>query len=82
MDVPITNVFGDALDLDLISHPELLSSSPEIALLVGAAYWNERKLGEAADSGNPARVSRLLMGTVNKNFLSYYNRAMVALNTR
>ena len=74
--------FGDALDLDLISHPELLSSLPEIALLVGAAYWNERKLGEAADSGNPARVSRLLMGTVNKNFLSYYNRAMVALNTR
>ena len=26
--------FGDALDLDLISHPESLSSSPEIALLL------------------------------------------------
>jgi putative chitinase len=74
--------FGDALDLDLISHPESLSSSPEIALLVGAAYWNERKLGEAADFGNPARISRLLIGRVNPKFLSYYERALVALNTR
>ena len=32
--------FGDALDLGLISHPEVVASSPELALLVGTAYWN------------------------------------------
>jgi predicted chitinase len=74
--------FGDALGLDLISHPELLSSSPEMALLVGAAYWNESKLGEVADSGNPRRVSLMISAQVNQNFLSYYKRAIAALNTR
>lgn len=55
---------GEALGLDLISHPELLEQ-PEWATKSAAWFWSTRGLNTLADAGDFERITRRINGGLN-----------------
>lgn len=55
---------GEALDLDLLDHPELLEA-PENAARSAAWFWSAHHLNELADEGDFLLISKRING-VNK----------------
>ena len=52
---------GAALGLDLVNHPELVEQ-PETAALVAGWFWQSNGLNELADSGQFAKITRVING--------------------
>jgi putative chitinase len=52
---------GAALGLDLVNHPELVEQ-PETAALVAGWFWKSNGLNELADSGQFAKITRVING--------------------
>jgi len=52
---------GAALGLDLVNHPELVEQ-PETATLVAGWFWLSNGLNELADSGQFAKITRVING--------------------
>lgn len=55
---------GKALDLDLISHPELLEL-PENAVRAACWFWKANNLTPLADAGNFTKVTEIINGGTN-----------------
>ncbi|MCF5708690.1 glycoside hydrolase family 19 protein, partial [Pseudomonas syringae] len=55
---------GEALALDLISHPELLEQ-PEHAAMSAAWYWSSRGLNSLADKGEFLLITKRINGGTN-----------------
>lgn len=55
---------GEALGLDLISHPELLEQ-PAVAAMSAAWFWGTRGLNGLADAGEFERITRRINGGLN-----------------
>ncbi|MDM0002818.1 hypothetical protein QTI24_29800 [Variovorax sp. J22P240] len=68
--------FGKLLDMDFISKPELMST-PEVAILIGADFWEERGLNKFADAGDISGIQRRVSGGVRglDQLSKYYRRA-------
>ncbi len=52
---------GAALGLDLINHPELVEQ-PDTAAMVAGWFWQSNGLNELADSGQFAKITRIING--------------------
>lgn len=52
---------GAGLGLDLLNHPELVEQ-PETAALVAGWFWQSNGLNELADSGQFAKITRVING--------------------
>ncbi|MGA1296756.1 MAG: glycoside hydrolase family 19 protein, partial [Burkholderiaceae bacterium] len=72
---------GRLIDIDLVSNPEQLASSQEIALLVAAVFWHMNGLNEKVDNGNMSFI-KLMLGSLNGSFERYYSHAIGALSTQ
>jgi putative chitinase len=72
---------GDALGLDLLTHPELLEQ-PLQACLSAGWFWKSRGLNELADVKNFRKITKLINGGYNgyEDRLKYYNIALKVLN--
>ncbi|MBV5305549.1 MAG: glycoside hydrolase family 19 protein [Desulfobulbaceae bacterium] len=55
---------GNALDLDLLSFPDLLTQ-PEYACRSAAWFWQSHGLNELADVGNFERITKRINGGLN-----------------
>lgn len=55
---------GDALNLDLIDHPELLEE-PGNACRSAGWFWSKHGLNELADAGDFERITRRINGGLN-----------------
>jgi len=55
---------GDALGLDLVSHPELLEQ-PDVAARSAGLFWKMHELNEWADRGDTAAITRRINGGIN-----------------
>lgn len=57
---------GRAMALDLINHPEILTTPPN-AVLSACTWWDLRgaKLNPLADAGNVERVTKIINGGLN-----------------
>jgi len=53
-----------ALDIDCLTHPELLETT-ENACLVSGWFWSTRGLNEVADSGDFVHCTRIINGGTN-----------------
>ncbi|WP_122555852.1 glycoside hydrolase family 19 protein [Pseudomonas viridiflava] len=71
---------GEALALDLISHPELLEQ-PEHAAMSAAWYWGSRGLNSLADKGDFLQITRRINGGTNglADRQALYERALKVL---
>ncbi|WP_285359913.1 glycoside hydrolase family 19 protein [Pseudomonas sp. fls2-241-TYG-175] len=71
---------GEALGLDLISHPELLEQ-PEHAAMSAAWYWSSRGLNSLADKGDFLQITRRINGGTNglADRQALYDRALKVL---
>lgn len=71
---------GSALDLDLISHPELLEQ-PESAALSAAWYWSSRGLNALADTGDFTAITQKINGGLTglADRLAFWARAKAVL---
>jgi putative chitinase len=71
---------GSALDLDLLSKPELLEQ-PEYAALSAALYWSSNELNELADAGKLEAITQRINGGQNgaADRLTIYQRALMIL---
>lgn len=71
---------GEALGLDLISHPELLEQ-PEHAAMSAAWYWGSRGLNSLADKGELLLITKRINGGTNglADRQALYDRALEAL---
>ncbi|KPC14248.1 glycoside hydrolase family 19 protein [Pseudomonas syringae group genomosp. 3] len=71
---------GEALGLDLISHPELLEQ-PEHAAMSAAWYWSSRGLNTLADKGDVLQITRRINGGTNglADRQALYDRALKVL---
>ncbi|WP_218511606.1 AAA family ATPase [Variovorax sp. dw_308] len=68
--------FGKLLDMDFISNPELMST-PEVAILIGADFWEEKGLNKFADVGDISTIQRRVSGGLLRldGLSKYYQRA-------
>ncbi len=73
-------VFGKAVDVDLIKNPEL-AATPVIAARTAAWFWKSRGLNELADQDDFKRITRKINGGLNgiKERESIYKRALSVL---
>lgn len=55
---------GEALELDLVNHPEWLEQ-PEYACLSAAWYWHNKGLNQLADEGDFEVITRRINGGLN-----------------
>lgn len=71
---------GAALDLDLITTPEILEQ-PVPACRSAGWYWKSRGLNELADAGDFRRITKLINGGYNgyADRLAFYARAQAVL---
>lgn len=71
---------GQALGLDLLTHPELLEQ-PEHAVESAGWFWSLRKLNDLADRGEFDLITRKVNGGTNGAALrrQYYFRALKVL---
>ena len=73
---------GRAMALDLINHPEILTTPPN-AVLSACTWWDLRgvKLNPLADSGNVERVTKIINGGLNgyTERKQLYDKAMKVL---
>ncbi|MEE4652855.1 glycoside hydrolase family 19 protein [Pseudomonas alliivorans] len=71
---------GEALGLDLISHPELLEQ-PEHAAMSAAWYWGSRGLNSLADKGDFLAITKRINGGTNglADRQALYGRALKVL---
>lgn len=71
---------GAALDLDLITTPEILEQ-PVPACRSAAWFWHSRKLNELADAGDFRQITRRINGGYNgyADRLALYARAQAVL---
>ncbi|MBI6684535.1 glycoside hydrolase family 19 protein [Pseudomonas viridiflava] len=71
---------GEALALDLISHPELLEL-PQHAAMSAAWYWSSRGLNSLADKGNFLLITKRINGGTNglADRQALYERALEVL---
>lgn len=71
---------GDALGVDLISDPTLLSGY-ELAARSAGWYWKTRKLNELADMGDFVRITKRINGGTNglSDRQALYEAALTAL---
>ncbi|WP_122418505.1 glycoside hydrolase family 19 protein [Pseudomonas viridiflava] len=68
---------GEALGLDLVSHPELLEQ-PQHAAMSAAWYWSSRGLNSLADKGDFLLITKRINGGTNglSERLALYGRAL------
>lgn len=57
-------IYGAALGLDLINHPEQVAQ-PEIGILVAALFWHRNGLNALADADDLKRITRKINGGYN-----------------
>lgn len=71
---------GEALSLDLISHPELLEL-PQHAAMSAAWFWSMKELNTLADQGEFVRMTRRINGGLNGQVdrQSLYEKALNVL---
>ena len=71
---------GDALNLDLINHPELLEL-PINASLSAGWYWYTRKLNVLADKPDFTKITKAINGGLNGQVerLAFYQKALSIL---
>lgn len=71
---------GEALDLDLLAHPELLET-PENACRSAAWFWDSRELNQRADLGDFKGITKRINGALNgwQDRLSYLEKAQQVL---
>ncbi|WP_122582055.1 glycoside hydrolase family 19 protein [Pseudomonas viridiflava] len=71
---------GEALGLDLISHPELLEQ-PQHAAMSAAWYWSSRGLNSLADKGDFLLITKRINGGTNglADRQALYERALEVL---
>ncbi|MFJ2714860.1 glycoside hydrolase family 19 protein [Pseudomonas sp. NPDC087346] len=71
---------GDALELDLVNHPEWLEQ-PEYASLSAAWFWHSRGLNRLADEDAFETITRRINGGLNgySERLVFYNLALSVL---
>ena len=71
---------GEALALDLISHPELLEL-PQHAAMSAAWYWSSRGLNSLADKGDFLLITKRINGGTNglADRQALYERALQVL---
>ncbi|WP_122581087.1 glycoside hydrolase family 19 protein [Pseudomonas viridiflava] len=71
---------GEALALDLISHPELLEL-PQHAAMSAAWYWSSRGLNSLADKGDFLQITKRINGGTNglADRQALYKRALELL---
>ena len=71
---------GDALNLDLINHPELLEL-PINASLSAGWFWYTRKLNALADKPDFKKITRLINGGLNgeSERETFYQKALTIL---
>ncbi|WP_122575360.1 glycoside hydrolase family 19 protein [Pseudomonas viridiflava] len=71
---------GEALALDLISHPELIEQ-PEHAAMSAAWYWGSRGLNSLADKGDVISITKRINGGTNglADRQALYERALKVL---
>lgn len=71
---------GDALGLDLISHPELLEQ-PQHAAMSAAWYWSSRGLNSLADKADFLAITKRINGGTNglADRQALYDRALKVL---
>ena len=71
---------GDALNLDLINHPELLELPINTALSAGW-FWYTRKLNALADKPDFKKITRVINGGLNgeSEREAFYQKALTIL---
>ncbi|WP_249584323.1 glycoside hydrolase family 19 protein [Pseudomonas viridiflava] len=71
---------GEALGLDLISHPELLEQ-PQHAAMSAAWYWSSRGLSSLADKADFVAITKRINGGTNglADRQALYDRALKVL---
>jgi len=74
-------VCGAALDLDLLTHPELLEQIPNAARSAGW-FWKTHGLNELADHGDFKLITKRINGGYNgyKERLAFYETALEVLS--
>ncbi|MEU7766679.1 glycoside hydrolase family 19 protein [Nocardia sp. NPDC049190] len=55
---------GEALDVDLVGHPEL-AADPKYAFATAGWYWHSRNLNDQADEANFSEITRSVNGGYN-----------------
>lgn len=55
---------GDALGLDLVSHPDLLEQ-PRVAARSAAWFWQKHRCNELAEAGNFTGLTKIINGGLN-----------------
>lgn len=76
--------YGDLIGVDLESNPEL-AADPNTAVKIAAAYWKDRGLNSAADSGDFGEITKRIQGTSTdaiESRLGYFNKARRTLQLR
>lgn len=56
---------GDALGVNLVDYPELLSDDPMVATYSACWYWSERKLNKHADNDDLDSITKRINGGMN-----------------
>lgn len=56
--------YGEALGIDLMSHPEIVAF-PSVGLLVACRYWDRRGINAKADADDVVAVTKAVNGATN-----------------
>ncbi|ALU42132.1 glycoside hydrolase family 19 protein [Pseudoalteromonas rubra] len=68
---------SEAIGQDLLSHPELLCSEPDVAVRSACFYWQSRKLNRLADQDELVAITRKINGGIHglEDRAAFLNRA-------